>query len=852
MPECPFYLSSTTVPAVPRESPAARRERLDNENLQKSLAQSEESFRSYNENISFGSFEELLVKIDKCVYSSEWMIQKCEKLINIILIKNCKNPKVDCCIQIIKNEVGDCVISVFIKEVNVSSLGAARFPKTVSDINTIEVLMQQLYSEYSMVDCTIQNCIQLICAACDRLQTITPEKNNTIEFIKEQVNFLSVSKTRVRYSCQTMIFFSLLHSISPHAFRFLKSSDHFKVPSESTIRLVCSKFKCNPQFEQNAENLLSYVSSKFRLVSAKDKTVLLLMDEIHLKENLDYKCGNIVGNASNNETLATSACVFMITSLKSSYKEVVHILPVDKLTGDMLHLYVNKIVIGLEKIGFDVLGVVSDNHAINKKAMSLFANPSEIKTAYNHPADASKPLYFVIDTVHILKCIRNNWLNKPNQQFLYPSFADAHSDVASFGALKQMYASENGLILKHGYSLSLKSLYPSSIERQNVKLALNVLNNHIVVALRELGPKSYLDNWEGTANFIERICQWWDVVNVKTPLKGQRLKNVFQEPITSHSNHISFMHDFLKWLNKWEHLEGAEKFTKETHFAIKHSTQALLEMSQYCLSKKGFTYFLCGKVQTDQLEARFGKYRQLSGSQYHISVRQIFESEAKLRIQNIMPLVLKSHTFGDVLFHCDYLNTYLNNECDAGDVIVGESIPDTLINNCYVDDDDFDGISDTMIPLLTYISGYCSHQINKKIQCSYCKQFLVEGSDVSCSNNKLIYANDRGGLSYPHEDVVGIVTTVYIIFQKLVSVSLEHIFLQQKNQRDVIVFILLKNIKHVNKYFMGYRCRSHTTESLFKKIAIIASNIFLNNYTKKCNDIKHKKNMPQCKRLKLQ
>jgi hypothetical protein len=53
----------------------------------------------------------------------------------------------------------------------------------------------------------------------------------------------------------------------------------------------------------------------------------------------------------------------------------------------------------------------------------------------------------------------------------------------------------------------------------------------------------------------------------------------------------------------------------------------LLEMTKYCITELNMTYLLPGKVQTDSLENRFGRYRQLSGSQYHVSLRQIFESE---------------------------------------------------------------------------------------------------------------------------------------------------------------------------------------------------------------------------------
>lgn len=43
-------------------------------------------------------------------------------------------------------------------------------------------------------------------------------------------------------------------------------------------------------------------------------------------------------------------------------------------------------------------------------------------------------------------------------------------------------------------------------------------------------------------------------------------------------------------------------------------------------------YLLPGKIQTDELEYRFSLYRRLAGSNYNISIRQIFEIEKKTQI----------------------------------------------------------------------------------------------------------------------------------------------------------------------------------------------------------------------------
>ncbi|GFV93892.1 THAP-type domain-containing protein [Trichonephila clavipes] len=118
--------------------------------------------------------------------------------------------------------------------------------------------------------------------------------------------------------------------------------------------------------------------------------------------------------AYNSEQAATSAYVFMIQSLLSPLEEIVHIMPVKKIDGEKLFAVVKKTIVELDDIGFKVIGVVSDNNSINRKAMSNFSVPPKLSIAYPHPSDSSNPLFFVIDSVHIFKCIRINWINQEN------------------------------------------------------------------------------------------------------------------------------------------------------------------------------------------------------------------------------------------------------------------------------------------------------------------------------------------------------------------------------------------------------------------------------------------------------
>ena len=62
----------------------------------------------------------------------------------------------------------------------------------------------------------------------------------------------------------------------------------------------------------------------------------------------------------------------MLSSVFSQYKDVVHLMPTKCLQAENLFDIVKHIMIGLEEIGSQVLSVIIDNNAINKKVIFFF------------------------------------------------------------------------------------------------------------------------------------------------------------------------------------------------------------------------------------------------------------------------------------------------------------------------------------------------------------------------------------------------------------------------------------------------------------------------------------------------
>ena len=86
-------------------------------------------------------------------------------------------------------------------------------------------------------------------------------------------------------------------------------------------------------------------------------------------------------------------------------------------------------------------------------------------------------------------------------------------------ALKHLHRLECHQNLKFNFRLFVKLLHPSNLERQNVKIVLQVFNEYVSQALIQLEAKFNILHYQDTSNFIEIISTWWDVVNVKTSRK---------------------------------------------------------------------------------------------------------------------------------------------------------------------------------------------------------------------------------------------------------------------------------------------------------------------------------------------
>lgn len=151
-----------------------------------------------------------------------------------------------------------------------------------------------------------------------------------------------------------------------------------------------------------------------KIQKEQQKKVMLLVDEVKIRPTVAFTGGVLSGMAQNDcDAKATSMLCVMMKCLYRGPSVMVSVTPVHNLTADFQINVVKDAATLVEQSGGTVLGSITDNHKINQAYCKLFDRPSESEcpATATHPLDNTRNWYLLYDTVHLLKCIRNNWIS---------------------------------------------------------------------------------------------------------------------------------------------------------------------------------------------------------------------------------------------------------------------------------------------------------------------------------------------------------------------------------------------------------------------------------------------------------
>ena len=227
---------------------------------------------------------------------------------------------------------------------------------------------------------------------------------------------------------------------------------------------------------------------------------------MYVKCALSYHGGTVFGHAVDNEKeLARTILAIMIKCLYGGPQFIHKTLPVSNLNSFFLRKVTEDALKTITDQGGEVLAIIADGHKINQKTFDDLSRGSE-KPWKMKDLDT----FLLFDFVHILKCVRNNWLTETCREIEYTFRGE--KGTARWSDLVHLFDLENTqsdstIPLVKLSKLNQVSSSPKPIERQNVKTCLRVFSDKIVAAL-ETHPLLDHQAVSGTKNFIQIFCKF--------------------------------------------------------------------------------------------------------------------------------------------------------------------------------------------------------------------------------------------------------------------------------------------------------------------------------------------------------
>ena len=629
---------------------------------------------------------------------------------------------------------------------------------------------------------------------------ISSVKAQKLMFLCEQLEFLCNPNKSFSTNLLTLGILWKAHSTS--CYKTILSDNVLTLPSLRTLRRI------SQNFSHLESDTLRYLSLRVESLNSYERSVILMFDEIYVYQSLEYDSGRFVGLSTNDRLPATTILCFMIKSLCAKYSDIVACIPIHHLTVDSLRINCMKVLKTVMDAGFFVAALCADNHAVNRSFYTSLT--SNINSFCNNPCDPAQKLYLLIDPVHTIKNLYNNFQKRVTFQF--PDSSDINS--ANFNHVKALYDFECSMSIRMAHKLNNTVLHPSNIQRTSAKLCFALFCDSTVAAL-EFHSNHDHPEWEQTAKFLRYVTDLVKMLNIRTKSVGFATRDPLKLPFYSVTDErLSKFKDYVNFFLSWR-LSKLPGFSKETFIAIENVCSVIPQIICDLLNEHNFAFVLPGTLQSDPLESRFGRYRQMSGGNFFISVKQIIESEKKIKLASLL-----KHSGVSL------------DRITASDDVIDE-------HDANVFDLDFSAdfeMSEPELQIVYFVAGYCARRLTDKLHCEDCRGTIICDVNLPFADapTDFFQSLNRGGLKAPGNELYILLCTAYEIFCKIKMSPHFDEFLRLKNPRDSYVSTVMCFVKEKN--CVPNQCQSdHDLIPHFRRAVFVFFNCLARNFLRNLN-----------------
>ncbi len=660
-------------------------------------------------------------------------------------------------------------------------------------------------------------------------------------FLSEQLSLVLSPKKGRKYSSDLLAAAVMWKTTSTALYKQLLREDCLTLPSISLLTKLSKSVTTDTGVSQAS---VGYLSARFSKLSPREQHVVLMLDEIYCAERAEYASGKFFG--STGEMCKTVLC-FMVKSIGGSYSDVVALFPVRNLDAKRINQEYLVVMKELTAIGFKVTAISVDNASPNRKFYVEELCSGNLKTKVTHPNLPEQDVYLLFDAVHNFKNVYNNFQTR--KEFIYPALVESGDKKASFLHLEQLYNLELGKPIKMAYKLSDKVLHPTNIEKTNVLLADSLFHESTIAGLRFYAEE--FPDWKYTADFLQVVRNWWNILNVKSAFIGTRKRNKFMKPVSKEDkNNLATLELFGKWLKKWREnarLSGGKMcLTEETFLATIQTTFSTVEVAVSLLEKEEYSYVLLGHLQSDPIEKRFGWYRQLAGANYFVSLRQILEAEKSIRLKSLVKY--------SRLTMAEVKDTFEQVGQERRDQVLKDSFK--LSEIIQHDATDVSGIAEEDANIVFYVAGCFARSLCKEQKCQGCTVLLKKGDEMPAlaqeesltaamqeQSKRFLEQVNRGGLCYPSDLVFVTCLHVWKYYHDIQNQkeAYEYLFSTRESQQVFLEsFLIVCKDKEELCILINQKCgNNHDFGKHFRRLVVKMFNTFAKNMCSEKNSAIH-------------
>ena len=387
-----------------------------------------------------------------------------------------------------------------------------------------------------------------------------------------------------------------LRSFSPKCYEYLRTKRGFPLPCKTTLNERAKNFSCEPGILKSVLSIMKMKSDSFTHL---EKLAVISLDEMSISSEWCYDKGNDTLYKPHERVQ-----VVMLSGLVGKWKQPIF------YAFDVADMYQNIIMLieEAEHAGYPVVALVHDLVPSNIKMWKqLGIDPMETKkTSFKNPL-ADRDVYVFADVPHLIKLIRNNLVDS--------GFYLKDGSFISDACIREMLTAtktEYGL----AYKLSEMHLNVSGHQRQRVKFATQLLSNTCSSSISYLGEKGLLVNryWKETAEFINMVDQWFDIMNSSHKFGDKRSRNAFGVNLCEQVNVLHRIAEVISTMRvKHAQRKGLYMFQK----GVVLSSHSLIGLHNMLRKSFGVEYILTRKLNQDNLEHLFGCIRQMHGPYEH-------------------------------------------------------------------------------------------------------------------------------------------------------------------------------------------------------------------------------------------